>query len=39
MEFVVIGLAALVLYAGIERLRDEGSRKAERIGLRANRRD
>jgi hypothetical protein len=39
MEFVVIGVIALVMYAVIERFRDEGSKKAERLGLRANRRD
>jgi hypothetical protein len=39
MEFVVIGLVALAMYGVIERFRDEGSKKAERIGMRANRQD
>jgi len=39
MEFVFIGLIALAMYAGISQLRDEGKKKAERLGLRANRVD
>ena len=39
MDFVFIGLVALAMYAGISQLRDEGKKKADRLGLRANRRD
>lgn len=39
MEFVFGGLASLVLYAIVARFRDDGTRKAERIGIRASRRD
>jgi hypothetical protein len=39
MEFVVMGVVVLVLYGIVERLRDDGSRKAEGSGIRANRRD
>jgi len=39
MEFVFIGCVALGLYAVIERFRDAGTKPAERMGIRANRRD
>lgn len=39
MEFVFIGVVALVLYAGVSQLHDDGRKQAERLGFRANRRD
>lgn len=39
MDFVVTGIVALLLYAVIQRLGDRGSKKAEQLGMRANRRD
>ena len=39
MDIIAIGIVALLLYAVINRMGDRGTKKAERLGMRANRRD